>query len=118
MFGVFGFWLLGVMTYLFPRLLQRPWYSERLCEWHFWLSTVGMVVMFFGLTIAGVFQGFSWGALQTWETSLQVSMPFWWLRIASGLLIIAGQVVFAVNLYRTYKMPATETETAAVGAAV
>ena len=30
MFGVFAMWLLGVMTYLIPRLLKTPWYSQRL----------------------------------------------------------------------------------------
>ena len=29
------------MTYLIPRLLKTPWYSQRLLEWHYWLSTVG-----------------------------------------------------------------------------
>ena len=28
MFGVFTLWLFGMMTYLFPRLLHRPWYSR------------------------------------------------------------------------------------------
>ena len=30
MFGVFAMWQLGMMTYLIPRLLKTPWYSQRL----------------------------------------------------------------------------------------
>ena len=30
MFGVFSMWLLGMMTYLIPRLLKTAWYSQRL----------------------------------------------------------------------------------------
>src|SRR5262249_22863564 len=63
MFGVFGFWILGAMTYLFPRLLGRPWWSRGLCEWHYWLSATGMLVMFVDLVFAGIFQGFSWASL-------------------------------------------------------
>jgi cytochrome c oxidase cbb3-type subunit 1 len=106
MFGVFGFWILGYMTYLFPRLLDTEWYSMKLTEWHYWLTTVGMIVMFADLVMAGIFQGFYWAALRWWEDSLNVSLPFWWVRVAAGLAIIAGQVCFAVNLYRTYR-PAT-----------
>jgi cytochrome c oxidase cbb3-type subunit 1 len=106
MFGVFGFWILGYMTYLFPRLLDTEWYSMKLAEWHYWLTTAGMIVMFSDLVMAGIFQGFYWAALRWWEDSLNVSLPFWWVRVAAGLAIIAGQVCFAVNLYRTYR-PAT-----------
>ncbi|MCS7047138.1 MAG: cbb3-type cytochrome c oxidase subunit I [Gemmataceae bacterium] len=106
MFGVFAFWILGIMTYLFPRLLGRDWYSDTLVEYHYWLSTLGMLVMFTDLTFAGVFQGFSWAALEPWESSIQVSMLFWWIRLLAGLAIIAGQVCFWVNLYKTYQLAA------------
>lgn len=115
MFGVFSFWILGTMVYLFPRLLRRPWYSQALLEWHYWLSAVGLVVMFAALTIAGVFQGFSWASLDVWEESLVVSMPFWWTRLVAGLAIITGQLLFAVNLVLTARqaVPAEEEELAA-----
>ena len=63
MFGVFAMWLLGVMTYLIPRLLKTPWYSQQLLEWHYWLSTIGILVMSFDLIVLGVFQGLSWSSL-------------------------------------------------------
>jgi cytochrome c oxidase cbb3-type subunit 1 len=103
MFGVFGLWILGVMTYLIPRLLHAEWYSVRLSEWHFWLSAVGMLIMAGDLILAGIFQGASWGALQPWEESIRVSLPFWWIRLFAGLAIIAGQICFAINLHRTYR---------------
>jgi cytochrome c oxidase cbb3-type subunit 1 len=113
MFGVFGLWLLGIMTYLFPRLLKQEWYSERLCHWHYWLSAGGLVVMVTTLVIAGVLQGMSWMELKSWEDSLRISKPFWAIRLVSGLVMIAGQVCFAVNIYKTWQLsrrqkPATE----------
>jgi hypothetical protein len=43
MFGVFSHVAVRIMTYLFPRLYGREWYSRKLCEWHYWLSAVGLL---------------------------------------------------------------------------
>jgi cytochrome c oxidase cbb3-type subunit 1 len=111
MFGVFSLWIFGIMTYLFPRLIGRDWYSRRLCEWHFWLSAVGVFVMFLDLGLAGVFQGFYWSSLQTWEVSVAGSQPFWITRLFAGLAIAAGYLCLIFNLVMTYrgagKSPAT-----------
>ncbi len=98
MFGVFGMWLLGVMTYLIPRLLKTAWYSQRLLEWHYWLSTVGIVLMSFDLIVLGVFQGLSWAALLPWDASIDISIPFWAVRLVAGLLMFAGLLVFLVHI--------------------
>jgi cytochrome c oxidase cbb3-type subunit 1 len=118
MFGVFSMWFFGMMTYLFPRLLKHSWYSRNLCEWHYWLSTVGIVVMFIDLTLAGVFQGFYWGSLQPWEVSVDASFPFWVTRLFAGLAIIGGQVVFIYNLWQTWRLanPSAVTRTATMTA--
>jgi cytochrome c oxidase cbb3-type subunit 1 len=116
MFGVFAFWIFGIMTYLFPRLLGQHWYSAKLIEWHYWLTVSGMVVMFFDLTFAGVFQGFSWAAMEIWENSIQLSLVFWWIRLGAGLAIIVGQVLFVVNLVRTYRLAGKPDETPALAA--
>lgn len=103
MFGVFAMWQLGIMTYLFPRLLQTEWYSQKLCEWHFWLSAVGLFVMATDLILGGLFQGYSWAALQPWDASVELSQPFWVVRIPAGMAMFAGLVVFAVNIWKTWQ---------------
>jgi cytochrome c oxidase cbb3-type subunit I len=103
MFGVFSFWLFGIMTYLFPILLGAPWRSNALCEWHFWLSLVGIAVMVIDLTAAGVIQGFLWGALKPWDTAVEASHPFWMVRLITGVMIIAGQLCFLANLMLTWR---------------
>jgi cytochrome c oxidase cbb3-type subunit 1 len=104
MFGVFGLWFFGMMTYLFPRLLKHDWYSRELCEWHFWLSAVGIFVMAGDLILLGLFQGFYWVSLQPWDASVTVSQPFWIVRVGAGLAIIAGQICFVVNLWKTWRL--------------
>jgi cytochrome c oxidase cbb3-type subunit 1 len=105
MFGVFSMWLFGIMTYLIPRILHKPWYSRRLCEWHYWLSAAGIVVMFIDLTLAGIFQGFYWGSLQEWDVSVSGSQNFWVVRLFAGLAMFAGLLVFLYNIYRTLLSP-------------
>ncbi|MEM9353398.1 MAG: cbb3-type cytochrome c oxidase subunit I [Planctomycetota bacterium] len=102
MFGVFSMWFFGMMTYLFPRLLKQSWYSRSLCEWHYWLSTVGIGVMFIDLVLAGVFEGYFWASLQPWEASTDGAHAFWVTRVFAGLAIFAGQLAFIYNLFMTW----------------
>lgn len=104
MFGVFSQWIFGMMTYLFPRLLGVDWYSRRLCEWHYWLSAVGVLIMSGDLILGGLFQGWSWAAMQPWEASIDVSFPFWMVRIWAGLAMFGGLLVFLYNLTMTWRM--------------
>ena len=103
MFGVFSMWVFGVMTYLFPRLLGRNWYSRKLCEAHYWCSAVGVFVMFLDLGLAGVFQGYTWAALMPWDVSVNTSQPFWIVRVFAGLTMFAGFLCFLYNLAMTYR---------------
>jgi len=102
MFGVFAMWQLGVMTYLIPRLLKTPWHSQQLLEWHYWLTTIGIFVMSFDLIILGVFQGLSWSSLLPWDVSIDVSIPFWVVRLVAGLFMFVGMLVFMFNIARTW----------------
>ncbi|MBX3444436.1 MAG: cbb3-type cytochrome c oxidase subunit I [Planctomyces sp.] len=117
MFGVFSMWQLGVMTYLFPRLLKQDWHSRRLCEWHFWLSAGGILVMASDLTLAGLFQGWSWMGLMHWDHSVEISQPFWVARLFAGLAIFGGQMCFAWNLFQTWQAARRERSAEAAPAA-
>lgn len=114
MFGVFSMWLQGIMTYLFPRLLKHEWYSRKLCEWHYWLSAVGLLVMATDLTLVGVFQGYWWASLQPWEVSTEGSYPFWVVRIYAGLAMFIGQLLFVYNIYKTWQLSKRSTDHSAV----
>ncbi len=103
MFGVFGFWLIGFTIMIFPRVVGRTeWYSRKLLEWQYWLTMLGMAVMFFDLMIAGLVQGYLWRDLAPWEESIRASFPFWLVRTISGSAMILGQFIFAYNLALTW----------------
>jgi cytochrome c oxidase cbb3-type subunit 1 len=103
MFGVFSLWLFGIMIELFPRLMNRPWYSRKLLEYHYWLSAGGLFVMFLDLTLAGIFQGYYWASLQPWDASTDGSQPFWITRVFAGLAMFAGMLCFVYDLWMTWR---------------
>jgi cytochrome c oxidase cbb3-type subunit 1 len=106
MFGVFSFWLIGIITELWPRLTGQEWYSQPLHAWVYWLSTLGLALMFIDLTIAGVVQGFTWWGLNPFIDSVLFSVPFWWVRTLTGIMITAGIALFIYNLWQTARRPA------------
>jgi cytochrome c oxidase cbb3-type subunit 1 len=110
MFGVFGFWVIGGLIYLWPKLVGREWWSPTLNSWNFWLSTLGLTVMFLDLTGAGVVEGFLWRDLAQWEKSIIAVMPFWHLRTVAGLMIVAGQLLQAYNMWLTARAPTPSVE--------
>jgi len=106
MFGVFGFWIMGVMVELWPKVTGREWYSTRLLTAHFWLTTIGMTSMFVVLVAGGLVQGYLWRSLAHWGDSVIYSVPFWWVRTLTGLLIITGTGLFFYNMWATARQPA------------
>ncbi len=101
MFGVFGFWLVGGTVYIFPKVAGRDWWSPKLNAWNYWLSLLGLILMFLDLTAAGLIQGFMWANLSQWEASLTASMPFWHIRTFAGAMIITGQTLQGLNIFMT-----------------
>lgn len=114
MFGVFGFWVIGMIEYLWPRLTGRDWFSPRWGHWTYWLTVIGMVIMFITLVAAGLMQGYLWKELAPWEASVTSSVPFWWARTLSGIMIIAGMVLLAANMLCTAWFSAKPTSEAVV----
>ncbi len=103
MFGVFTFWLFGVIEWLWPRVCRRNWYSQSLRAWHFWMWSVGVLIMFFDLMIAGLVHGFMQRDLNDWSDILRMSEPFWWVRTFSGAMILIGLFCVLYNMYMTAK---------------
>ena len=90
MFGVFSFWIMGIITEIWPKLTGREWHSQALNGWAYWLNTIGISIMFIDLVIVGIVQGFLWFSLNPFMESVRFSVPFWLVRTLSGLMIAAG----------------------------
>jgi cbb3-type cytochrome oxidase subunit 1 len=102
LFGVFSFWCFAWIYYLLPRILQTPIYSESMKTWHFWLSFLGIVIMQFDLLSAGLVQGWMWKSMAPFIDSVAASVPFWWVRAFSGMVIFVGETLFVINVFMTF----------------
>ena len=101
MFGTFSFWIYGTIDWVWPRVTRREWHSRSLRAWHFWLSTLGIAVMFLTLTMAGLIHGFMQRDLVDWSHVLTASEPFWWVRTFSGGLMLTGVLCLIYNMWLT-----------------
>ncbi len=90
--------IFGAMYYIVPRLTGWEWPSASLIRWHFWLTAIGIALMFIALTIGGTLQGF---ALEdpgvNFMASVNYAAPFRLVRGFSGIMLTVGHVIFAVN---------------------
>ena len=107
--GWVAFITFGCVYYLIPRLFGRPqMHSVALITLHFWIATIGTVLYISAMWIAGVMQGLMWRATNSDGTlayafveSVKATYPFYAIRLAGGVLFLAGMVVMAYNVART-----------------
>lgn len=104
MFGVFTFWIFGMIEHLWPKLTGHEWWSEKLRRWHFWLTTIGLAFMVLALTAGGLVDGFMAKGLVPRETILTALRPFWLTRTFTGLFILTGFGCLVVNMIATARV--------------
>jgi len=103
---------IGSMYYLIPRLFGREsMFSTKLIEWHFWLSTIGVVLYITALWIAGVAQGLMWRAANadgtltySFAQVLNTMYPFYGIRLLGGAMFFSGMLMMAYNVWRTVRI--------------
>jgi cytochrome c oxidase cbb3-type subunit 1 len=105
MLGVFSFWLIGIVTWLWPRLTGNEWYDRRLNHWQYWLSIVGLIIMFVDLMAGGLMYGYMAKSLVPWMDIVRSLAPFWWVRTGAGGMILLGQLIWTWNLWKTATTP-------------
>ncbi len=107
--GWVAFITYGAIYFLIPRLYGKAeMHSVRAIEWHFWISTIGVVLYIAAMWIAGVMQGLMWRAVNddgtltyTFIESLVATYPYYMVRLLGGLLFFAGMLLMAWNVWMT-----------------
>jgi cytochrome c oxidase cbb3-type subunit 1 len=102
---------IGSMYYLIPRLFGREsMYSTKMIEWHFWMSTIGVVLYIASMWIAGVAQGLMWRAANadgtltySFAQVLTTMQPFYMIRLSGGALFLTGMLLMAWNVWQTVR---------------
>ncbi len=103
MFGVFSFWIFGMIHHLWPKLTGKEWWSNKVAIWQFWLTLLGLEGMFLTLTGGGLIEGFMSMKMAHRADILDSMWPFWVARIVLGSMIIIGFLLLVFNMYMTAK---------------
>ncbi len=106
--GWVGFTVFAMLYWMWPRLFRTELYSTKLCEYHFWTASVGILLYITSMWITGVTQGLmlrqasAEGTLvyQFIET-VKILHPYYVVRALGGGLYLAGLLMMAYNLTRT-----------------
>ncbi|MCY3701886.1 MAG: cytochrome-c oxidase, cbb3-type subunit I [Rhodospirillales bacterium] len=116
--GWVGFVSFGALYVLTPVVWRRErLYSLRLVEWHFWISSLGIVLYITAMWVSGIMQGLMWRAYDSlgfleysFVESVEAMHPFYVIRALGGALFVAGALIMAYNLWRTTRGQIRETE--------
>jgi len=109
--GVLGwvaFMIMSAIMHMAPRVFKREIYSKSLLEAQFWIQTIGVVLYFTSMWIAGITQGMMWRAVDEYGNlvysfidTVSVLHPYYTIRAVGGLLYLTGVLMWAFNLYKT-----------------
>ncbi|HLF29006.1 MAG TPA: cbb3-type cytochrome c oxidase subunit I [Anaerolineae bacterium] len=102
----YSFWAFALIYLALPQLARRPIYNRKLMEWHYWLTTVGLVIFMVSLWIAGLIQGQDWltNSIPFIETVRSLE-PFFAARLLGGVLIGVGVLAFVYNVWQMARRP-------------
>jgi cytochrome c oxidase cbb3-type subunit I len=99
--ATFSFIVFSATYLIIPKITKRKIYSRSLAIWHFWLSFIGWIVMMISLTIAGLIQAAGWHFTLPVDQLVMEMQPYFFVRFISGVMLLAGQVLFMLNIYKT-----------------
>ncbi len=107
--GWVGMISFGALYCLFPWLYGRKGlYSMKMVEWHFWVSTIGILLYITAMWVAGITEGVQWRAYDelgflkySFVETVEAKHVAYLVRAFGGLLFVAGSLLMAYNLWRT-----------------
>jgi len=107
--GWVGFMIMAALYHMAPRVFKREIYSKSLMAAQFWIQTLGVVLYFTSMWIAGITQGMMWRAHDEYGNlaysfidTVTVLHPYYAIRGVGGLLYLLGFLMFAYNIYKTW----------------
>ena len=107
--GWVGFVSFGAIYCLVPWLWnRREMYSMKLVNWHFWVSTIGIVLYVSAMWVSGILQGLMWRAYTSlgfleysFIETVEAMHPFYAIRALGGGLFVVGALIMAYNMWMT-----------------
>lgn len=126
LYGTFTFFALAGIYYVVPVIVKKPLWSQALADWHFSLNFLGSMMMFIALSTGGYLQGLAWASWSNGNSYVEFlhnfsqlsfvqtneNLYWWWVaRSVSGVIILAGNLLFLLNMINTIILkPVSEEE--------
>lgn len=125
LYGAFTFFAIGGVYYVIPIITKKKLWSNKLADLHFSLSMFGAIPFMMALWVGGFYQGWLWSQWANGSTYAQFHnnlsvmpflntvaqmQPFWLLRAIGGVIILAANILFVVNIFNTIVLKPSETE--------
>ena len=116
LYGAFTYFAMAGVYYVVHIITKKPIWSKKLAQWHFSLNLLGSILMFSALWIGGFLQGMQWASWANGSSYAQFhnnisqlsflqtvadSRVWWHIRALSGVVILLGNVLFALNIFNT-----------------
>ncbi len=98
MYGFVAFSIWGAIYGLIPRITGRS-PSNSMIGLHFWLAFIGGSLYVVAISIAGIKQGASWVAGESFIASVDAAAPMWLWRAIGGFMMVGSHIVFIINLW-------------------
>jgi cytochrome c oxidase cbb3-type subunit I len=99
----------GAIYCLVPWLWNRKeMWSLKLINWHFWISTLGIVLYISAMWVSGILQGLMWRAYTqlgyleySFIETVAAMKPFYVIRAMGGALFLVGALIMVFNIWKT-----------------
>ena len=120
--GWVGFVSFGALYCMVPWLWRRArLYSDQLVEWHFWISTTGILLYITAMWVSGIMEGLMWRAYTpdgflaySFVQTVEAKHVEFVVRAIGGLMYLTGTLIMAYNLTRTIRGDVRKGETSVV----
>lgn len=108
----------GILFYLVPKLWKTEIFSKKLANIQFWFATIGLLLYYVSMVVAGITQSLMWRAIDDagklvypnfLETVIKI-VPMYWVRAFGGTFVLISFGIMIYNLWKTAQKGKVEEE--------
>lgn len=109
----------GMLYYIVPKVWKTELYSKKIATNQFWIGTIGLLLYYVSMIVAGITQGLMWRAIDengqlvypNFVETVDKIVPMYWVRLIGGILVFASILMMLYNMYKTIRSAKKEEQT-------
>lgn len=108
----------GMLYYMVPKVWKTTLYSETIARNQFWTATLGLILYYVSMVVAGITQGLMWRAMDengqlvysNFMETVDKILPMYWVRLVGGSLVFISILMMLYNLFKTIRSARKDQE--------